>query len=81
MGMLLAQNAIIETLNNFWHSTGFYDFFNPIMKENVLLPFGNLIMIGIACILLYLAIKKEYEPYLLIPIAFGMLLMIGVKVF
>ena len=35
---------------------------------------GELIMIGIACIFLYLAIKKGFEPYLLIPIAFGMLL-------
>ena len=35
---------------------------------------GQLIMIIIACILLYLAIKKEYEPYLLLPISFGMLL-------
>lgn len=32
------------------------------------------IMIGIACFLIYLAIKKEYEPLLLLPIAFGMLL-------
>ncbi len=32
------------------------------------------IMILIACILIYLAIKKEYEPLLLLPIAFGMLL-------
>ncbi|MGI6579973.1 MAG: sodium ion-translocating decarboxylase subunit beta [Saccharofermentanales bacterium] len=32
------------------------------------------IMLIVACILLYLAIKKGYEPYLLIPIAFGMLL-------
>ena len=71
---LLLTNAIIETLKTFWESTGFYDFFNPIMKAGVLLPFGNLIMIGIACILLYLAIAKEYEPYLLISIAFGMLL-------
>ena len=31
-------------------------------------------MIGIACLFLYLAIKKGFEPYLLIPIAFGMLL-------
>ena len=31
-------------------------------------------MIGIACLFLYLAIHKGYEPYLLIPIAFGMLL-------
>ncbi len=34
----------------------------------------NYIMIGIACVLLYLAIKKEFEPLLLLPIAFGMLL-------
>ena len=34
----------------------------------------NAIMIAIACLLLYLAIKKEYEPLLLLPIAFGMLL-------
>jgi oxaloacetate decarboxylase beta subunit len=33
-----------------------------------------MIMIAIACIFLYLAIKKGYEPYLLVPIAFGMLL-------
>lgn len=35
---------------------------------------GNLLMIFIACVLLYLAIKKQYEPLLLMPIAFGMLL-------
>ena len=34
----------------------------------------NLIMIVIACVLLYLAIKKQFEPLLLLPIAFGMLL-------
>ena len=34
----------------------------------------NLIMIGVACFLLFLAIKKEFEPLLLLPIAFGMLL-------
>jgi len=34
----------------------------------------NLIMIVIACALLYLAIKKQFEPLLLLPIAFGMLL-------
>ena len=35
---------------------------------------GNLIMIGVACVFLYLAIKKGFEPLLLVPIAFGMLL-------
>ena len=34
----------------------------------------NLIMIALACVLLFLAIKKGFEPYLLLPIAFGMLL-------
>ncbi|MCQ2132125.1 MAG: sodium ion-translocating decarboxylase subunit beta [Bacteroidaceae bacterium] len=34
----------------------------------------NFVMIALACYLLYLAIKKEYEPLLLLPIAFGMLL-------
>lgn len=34
----------------------------------------NLIMIAVACGLLYLAIKKQFEPLLLLPIAFGMLL-------
>ena len=33
-----------------------------------------LIMIAIACVLLYLAIVKKFEPLLLLPIAFGMLL-------
>lgn len=34
----------------------------------------NYVMIGISCILLYLAIAKKFEPLLLLPIAFGMLL-------
>ena len=45
----------------------------------------NLIMIVVACVLLYLAIKKDFEPYLLLPIAFGMLLvnlpMVGKELF
>ncbi len=38
------------------------------------ITFGNIIMICIAAILILLAIRKKYEPYLLIPIAFGMIL-------
>ncbi len=38
------------------------------------LNWQNYVMIGISIILLYLAIKKQYEPLLLLPIAFGMLL-------
>ncbi len=40
----------------------------------VSLTVGQLLMIGISCLLLYLAIKREFEPLLLVPIAFGMLL-------
>ena len=35
---------------------------------------GNIIMIAVACLFLYLAIAKGFEPLLLTPIAFGMLL-------
>ena len=38
------------------------------------LTWQNYVMIAISCFLLYLAIKKQYEPLLLLPIAFGMLL-------
>jgi oxaloacetate decarboxylase beta subunit len=34
----------------------------------------NYVMIAIACVLIYLAVKKQFEPLLLLPIAFGMLL-------
>ena len=55
-----------EFFGKFFEGTGFYAFFNG---------YGlNLIMIAVACVLLFLAIKKDFEPYLLLPIAFGMLL-------
>ena len=38
------------------------------------LTWGNYVMIAVACGFLYLAIKKGFEPLLLVPIAFGMLL-------
>ncbi|MCR5649802.1 MAG: sodium ion-translocating decarboxylase subunit beta [Lachnospiraceae bacterium] len=38
------------------------------------MSFGNVIMIVVACIFLYLAIAKGFEPLLLVPISFGMLL-------
>lgn len=63
-----------QLLYEFWQSTGFSKIFTcntELMGINI--P-GELIMIFIACFFLYLAVKKGYEPYLLIPIAFGMLL-------
>lgn len=38
------------------------------------ITYGEIIMISVACLLIYLAIVKKYEPLLLLPIAFGMLL-------
>ncbi len=56
-------------IQKLWEDSGFARLFN---FENG--GWKNLIMIGIACILMYLAIKKQFEPLLLLPIAFGMLL-------
>ena len=53
---------------NFIKDTGFYQFFT------VDAGWKNLIMIAVACFLCYLAIKKQFEPLLLLPIAIGMLL-------
>ena len=54
---------ITTTLSNLLQQTAFLN-----------LSFGNLIMIAVACFFLYLAIRKGFEPLLLVPIAFGMLL-------
>ena len=54
---------ISTTLQNLVHQTAFMN-----------LTGGNLVMIGVACFFLYLAIRHEFEPLLLLPIAFGMLL-------
>lgn len=55
---------------------GFLDAIVGIYKSSGLSNLGwqNYVMIAISCFLLYLAIKKQYEPLLLLPIAFGMLL-------
>ena len=57
----------MEAILNFINDTGFAHFFEG---EN----WKCLIMIAISFILLYLAIVKKYEPLLLLPIAFGMLM-------
>ena len=56
-----------DIIKNFFTSTGIAGFFQDG-------GWKNLIMIAIAMVLLFLAIKKKFEPYLLLPIAFGMLL-------
>ena len=65
---------MLDMIVDFLKTSGFADLFTldtPLF--GVMLP-GKLIMIAIACLLLYMGIKKGFEPYLLLPIAFGMLL-------
>ncbi len=54
---------ILDTLGNLAKATAFAS-----------LSWGNLAMIAVALIFMYLAIAKDYEPLLLVPISFGMLL-------
>ena len=57
------MSYVTNTLANLWGQTAFHN-----------LEIGNYVMILVACVFLYLAIKHGFEPLLLVPIAFGMLL-------
>ena len=65
--MLAGDFNLASKLSNFTTEMGFTAFF---VGEG----WKNLVMIALGCFLLFLAIKKEYEPLLLLPIAFGMIL-------
>ena len=62
---------------NLWHETGLYNFVQPQdpnitnVVEQFLHQFGSPIMLLVCLFLMWLGIKKQYEPLLLIPIAFG----------
>ena len=51
-----------------WESTGLYSLVSNFTNGG----WQNLVMIAIACVLVYLAVVKKFEPLLLLPIAFGM---------
>lgn len=53
----------MQGLENFYHYTGFYN-----------VTVGHIVMITVACVFIYLAIKKGYEPLLLVPIGFGIII-------
>ena len=61
------ETSIVDSLISFTKEAGVVQFFADG-------GYKALIMICLSCFLLYLAIKKQYEPLLLLPIAFGMLL-------
>lgn len=52
-----------ETIKTFWEFTGFYN-----------CEWTNLVMLAVGCFFIWLAIKKNFEPLLLVPIGFGMLI-------
>ena len=54
---------LLDSLARFGDATGF-----------AALTWGAVVMIAVACLLMYLAIVKRYEPLLLLPIGFGVLL-------
>ncbi len=54
---------ITDNLAQFWHLTGLYN-----------ATWGNFIMLGVGLFFIWLAITKNFEPMLLVPIGFGMLI-------
>ena len=67
--MILAESTFTfgefmrQTVETFWQFTGFYN-----------CEWENLVMLAVGCFFVWLAIKKNFEPLLLVPIGFGMLI-------
>jgi oxaloacetate decarboxylase beta subunit len=59
------MEQLAESLKKLWESTGFMSDGASVL---------NVVMMVLACFLVYLAVVKKYEPLLLLPIAFGMFL-------
>ncbi len=54
---------LLNNLEQFWHLTGFYN-----------ATWQNFVMLAVGLFFIWLAIKKDFEPMLLVPIGFGMLI-------
>ncbi len=66
-----------ESLRGLWESTGLYDIIRQSssdFRNTWLLGVGRVLMMLVGLVLLYLAIVKEFEPLLLLPIGFGAIL-------
>ena len=74
ISLLQSDNAILGKVLEFVKTSGFGTFFQPAIEGVQPAGWTYAVMIALACFLLYLAIKKQFEPLLLLPIAFGMLL-------
>ncbi len=65
------MELFINGITGFLQSTGIYRIASAIGEY---VGWGSIVMMGVACVLMYLAIGRKFEPLLLLPIAFGMLL-------
>lgn len=61
---------LLDSLKNFWESTGIFKIFQSVEAD----WWQTIVMLGIVCVLVYLAVVRGFEPLLLLPIAIGMLL-------
>ena len=67
--MLLAKpGGFVDTLSNLWKSTGF------VTGGDAVTIVLKVLMMLVACFFVYLAVVKQFEPNLLLSIAFGMFL-------
>ena len=64
------MGELLNSMEAFWESTGVYKLINSVEAQ----WWQTIVMLGIVCVLAYLAIVKGFEPLLLLPIAIGMLL-------
>lgn len=64
------MSALIDTVMGLLRESGFYNIISTFMDGG----WKTVVMLCISLVLIYLAIVKEFEPLLLLPIAFGMLL-------
>lgn len=63
----------MDRIISLWHSTGLYALFDAYQKVGVE-ALGPVVMIAVGLLLLFLAIRKGFEPLLLVPIGFGCIL-------
>lgn len=64
------MSALFDTISGLLRDSGFYNIFSTFMDGG----WKTVVMLCISLVLIYLAIVKQFEPLLLLPIAFGMLL-------
>jgi len=74
---VILLNLFVEGITSFVNNTGLAKLFAATESSALAfagVDFGTIIMLVISCVLIYLAIGKQFEPLLLLPISFGMLL-------